>query len=168
MGHRYVFRRRPLHLRSRGHAAVDHSAIRHDVRNLWCSLPRYLSTLDQKFIEGLISRAVLPQHAKRKKRQEDRTIRFRPKRRTPRWPLLAMMFFIAVVALVIGLPAASSLASSPTGRTFYVSPMGDDGASGTLPRQAWKTLARVNAATFSPGDRIYFEGPATFKGTLRF
>jgi len=99
---------------------------------------------------------------------EDRTIRFKTERRSSQWRLLAMMFFITIIALVIGLPAATSLASNPIGRTFYVRAMGDDGASGTLPEQAWKTLERVNDATFSPGDRIYFEGRATFKGTLRF
>lgn len=41
--------------------------------------------------------------------------------------------------------------------TFYVSNKGDDSADGQSPETAWKTLDRVNAEHFIPGDQILFE-----------
>ena len=41
--------------------------------------------------------------------------------------------------------------------TFYVSNNGDDSADGQSPETAWKTLDRVNAEHFIPGDQILFE-----------
>ena len=41
--------------------------------------------------------------------------------------------------------------------TFYVSPGGDDGASGTSPDRAWRTLARVCAADLSAGDAVLLQ-----------
>ena len=52
--------------------------------------------------------------------------------------------------------------------TFYVSPKGNDNASGLAPAQAWRTIRKVNQTIFSPGDTILFEGGATFKGPLIF
>jgi hypothetical protein len=49
-----------------------------------------------------------------------------------------------------------------TGTTYYVSPSGSDTNSGTSPSQAWKTVHRVDATTFRPGDGILFQGGATF------
>ncbi|MBD2724662.1 right-handed parallel beta-helix repeat-containing protein [Hymenobacter armeniacus] len=44
---------------------------------------------------------------------------------------------------------------------------GNDANSGTSPAQAWRTPARVSAATFHPGDRVLFAGGQTFSGSLR-
>ena len=52
--------------------------------------------------------------------------------------------------------------------TFYISPHGNDNASGLVPSQAWRTVHKVNQTVFSPGDTILFEGGATFKGPLIF
>ena len=49
---------------------------------------------------------------------------------------------------------------------YYVSRLGDDSATGTQD-QPWKTISRVNQASFKPGDRILFEGGSIFTGTLR-
>src|SRR5947208_16534051 len=46
--------------------------------------------------------------------------------------------------------------------TYYVSATGNDSASGTSPQAAWKTIARVNAKDFNPGDRVLFQGGKTF------
>lgn len=48
---------------------------------------------------------------------------------------------------------------------YYVSPRGDDGHPGTL-QQPWRTLAKVNATSFQPGDRILLEGGQVFQGPL--
>lgn len=50
--------------------------------------------------------------------------------------------------------------------TFYVSPTGNDGASGLSPATAWRTLNRAGLATYGPGDSLLFEGSQTFNGTL--
>ena len=54
---------------------------------------------------------------------------------------------------------------APT-RCFYVAPQGDDGNDGLSPQKAWKTLARVNAATWAPGEALLLQGGGTFTGTL--
>ena len=62
--------------------------------------------------------------------------------------------------------AASQAAAPPstaiTGTTYYVSPNGSDDKSGTSPRQAWRTLYRVNKADLKPGDGVLFQGGAAF------
>jgi len=52
--------------------------------------------------------------------------------------------------------------------TYYVSPNGDDNASGTSESQAWRTIARVNQSTYSyqPGDVILLERGAIFREEL--
>ncbi|MGQ0639779.1 MAG: right-handed parallel beta-helix repeat-containing protein [Gemmatimonadaceae bacterium] len=52
--------------------------------------------------------------------------------------------------------------------TYYVSPTGNDHNAGTSPAKAWKTIAKVNAKTFSPGDRVLFQGGSVFGGALSF
>lgn len=47
--------------------------------------------------------------------------------------------------------------------TFYVSNNGDDSANGQSPETAWKTLDRVNAEHFIPGDKILFECGGTWE-----
>jgi hypothetical protein len=51
--------------------------------------------------------------------------------------------------------------------TFYVdSRNGDDGKVGGTPEAAWKTLAKVNATTFLPGDRILLKSSSVWEGQL--
>jgi hypothetical protein len=56
----------------------------------------------------------------------------------------------------------------PAGRVFYVSPAGNDKWSGTSAMSAWRTVQRVNAVDFNPGDAVLFEGGRMFAGTLAF
>ncbi|MFN3531673.1 MAG: hypothetical protein ACK41Q_04045 [Candidatus Brocadia sp.] len=51
---------------------------------------------------------------------------------------------------------------------YYVNPEGDNTNTGTSPSTAWRTISRVNAHTFKPGDNIYFEGGYRFHGSLYF
>jgi hypothetical protein len=56
-----------------------------------------------------------------------------------------------------------------TGVTYYINAIaGDDVNVGTSPRQAWKTIGRVNRARFAPGDRILFSTAHRHQGTLQF
>jgi len=64
--------------------------------------------------------------------------------------------------------SAASLSVASAGTTFYVdSAAGDDTRSGTSEAEAWKSLDRVNATTFLPGDRILFKAGGVWTGTLR-
>lgn len=50
--------------------------------------------------------------------------------------------------------------------TYYISNTGNDANSGLTTALPWKTLAKVNAATFKAGDQILFQKGDTFYGTL--
>ena len=62
--------------------------------------------------------------------------------------------------------AVASAVGASRGVSYFVDPNGDDARQGTTPEQAWRTLDKVNATTFQPGDRILFESGAAFKGRL--
>ncbi len=53
--------------------------------------------------------------------------------------------------------AAGLLCGVATGTTYYVSNSGADSNNGTSAATAWQTLAKVNSATFLPGDTIYLQ-----------
>lgn len=51
--------------------------------------------------------------------------------------------------------------------TYYVnSASGDDGNSGTSPAKPWKTLGKINATVFAPGDTILLKSGSTWTGQL--
>jgi len=49
---------------------------------------------------------------------------------------------------------------------YFVRLTGNDAAKGDSPNAAWQTIKRVNRARFQPGDRLLFEGGASFTGNL--
>ncbi len=59
---------------------------------------------------------------------------------------------------------------SVSATTFFVSPRGNDEASGTRPADPWKSVARVNRYLsengLKPGDSILFKGGSSFPGNL--
>lgn len=65
---------------------------------------------------------------------------------------------LVVMALGLGL----AVVSQAQGRSFYVAPGGNDGASGRSPTTAWRTVDRVNHAALRPGDVILFRAGRTF------
>src|SRR5690606_31626380 len=70
----------------------------------------------------------------------------------------------AVIAVVI-FASASGLASAAT---YYVDAVsGSDAAAGTSTAAAWRTLAKVNATTFSAGDSILFHADQRWVGQLK-
>ncbi|MDF2475185.1 MAG: hypothetical protein K0S24_668 [Sphingobacterium sp.] len=52
------------------------------------------------------------------------------------------------------------------GNTYYVDPAGHDDSTGTSMTAAWKTLSKINASTFTPGDRILFKSGGIWNDTL--
>ena len=95
--------------------------------------------------------------------------------RLPRRDLMKML----ALGSILGVAAASSAGcgspvpqpTASSGRVFYVSPTGDDAASGLTPYSAWKTITHVNAQLASGvirvGDSILFECGQTFHGKIR-
>lgn len=53
-----------------------------------------------------------------------------------------------------------------TGRSYYVSPAGDDENDGLTPTTPWKTITKVNEADLAPGDGVFFERGARFRGQV--
>ncbi len=66
---------------------------------------------------------------------------------------------------IVGVPSPGT---AQPNTTYYVSPSGNDHNAGTSPGEAWRTIGRVNAVHFQPGDRILFQGGASFAGNLSF
>jgi hypothetical protein len=50
--------------------------------------------------------------------------------------------------------------------TYYISPWGNDSNSGTSTSSPWKSIGKVNSATFRAGDNVLFQGGQSFSGTL--
>lgn len=71
-----------------------------------------------------------------------------------------------IVALAVLLVAVCSTAERGLATTYYVSPSGNDGASGTSTTSAWKTIARVNSARLSSGDQILFQRGGVWREIL--
>jgi len=72
----------------------------------------------------------------------------------------------AAVSLLL-LTAGYRLSPPNDARGYYVdSTAGSDSAPGTSPESAWKSLAKVNATTFHPGDHILFKSGGVWTGQL--
>ncbi len=74
-------------------------------------------------------------------------------------PTLRRFRTVLVLAAVVATAASAHAGSTPT--TYYVSPSGSDTNAGTS-ASPWKTVARVNRASLSPGDTVLFQGGAAF------
>ncbi len=57
-------------------------------------------------------------------------------------------------------------AGAASASTYYVSNRGNDLRSGESVETAWRTLAKVSASSFRPGDRILFDAGSTWNETL--
>ncbi len=73
---------------------------------------------------------------------------------------------LSVVLLPLFISGAARNAADETrGVDYYVDARaGNDANSGTSPQAAWKTLAKVNATVFSPGDRILLKAGSAWTG----
>ena len=50
---------------------------------------------------------------------------------------------------------------------YHVSPQGNDANDGRSPGKAWKTVAKVNATAFSPGDQVLFARGGEWRESLK-
>ena len=62
---------------------------------------------------------------------------------------------------------AADVFRSPGNRTYYVDArVGKDANAGTTPAGAWKSLEKVNACVFAPGDRVLLKSGCVWRGRL--
>lgn len=72
---------------------------------------------------------------------------------------------ILILASVLSVLVPSTVRAD--GTSYYVdSAGGSDSNTGSSETQAWKTLDKVNATVFQPGDRILFKAGGVWTGTL--
>ncbi|HEX5150391.1 MAG TPA: right-handed parallel beta-helix repeat-containing protein [Parafilimonas sp.] len=53
------------------------------------------------------------------------------------------------------------------GRNYYVATAGNDNNNGLTPATAWRSIDKINAVDFKPGDSVFFEGSAVFNGAIK-
>jgi|GEM_PF-811797 len=79
--------------------------------------------------------------------------------------LLAMVLLVG--GGMPGLHTQMAEAEESVGTVYYIDALGgDDAHPGTSEGAAWKSLNKVNATTFMPGDTIRFKAGGVWKGTL--
>src|SRR6185437_10020334 len=88
---------------------------------------------------------------------------------------MRMLRLAVTLAIAGGLVAAWRVAppvntlwhrpAAPSGH-YYVSPTGNDHATGTSPAHAWRTLARASTARLKPGDSLLLRGGHVYRGYL--
>ncbi|MFD5074367.1 right-handed parallel beta-helix repeat-containing protein [Streptomyces sp. NPDC058371] len=81
----------------------------------------------------------------------------------PRTTLVAVTVTFLVA---VGGACAATPHYAPAAATYYVSPHGDDGASGSSADEAWRSLARAERVTLHPGDRLLLEGGTRIPGNV--
>ncbi|MBQ2677254.1 MAG: discoidin domain-containing protein [Clostridia bacterium] len=79
---------------------------------------------------------------------------------------VALLLSVSAVAAV-SVAAEESNVQLGNGTTYYVDSLGgNDSNAGTSSSAAWKSLDKVNATTFKPGDNILFKKGGVWDGTL--
>lgn len=73
-----------------------------------------------------------------------------------------LLIGLGVFATLAWGPVATATAGKARHQTYYVSPSGNDRASGRSVKHPWRTVSRVNDAHLSPGDVVLFRAKATF------
>lgn len=82
-----------------------------------------------------------------------------PQLRRPQHPLAILIAALALLSMQTGASAQS--------RSFYVDPSGNDANSGTSPSAPWRTIAKVNALAFQPGDTVYLRRGGVWRETIQ-
>lgn len=87
----------------------------------------------------------------------------------------AIALTLALLALLLVSPGTAVAAQTDDtggfvdggGTSYFVDAVrGSDAAAGTTPLQPWRTLEKVNATTFNPGDRIHLRAGQSWTGQL--
>lgn len=77
----------------------------------------------------------------------------------------ASLWIALVIVALCG--SLECIGQTAQGAPHYIDSIsGDDSNSGGSPDSAWKTLTKVNATTFHPGDRILFKSGGSWTGQL--
>ena len=80
-----------------------------------------------------------------------------------------MTWMVCLALAIMGQPAQAAGMLSPGRTTYYVdSRSGSDENSGNSPAKAWKTLSRVNATLFAPGDKILLKAGSVWNNEQLF
>jgi hypothetical protein len=81
-------------------------------------------------------------------------------------PRLMQCFgLMLLLPMLVGAAGSQVSDVAPHGRAYFVdSVAGSDNNSGSNESSAWKTLAKVNATTFAPGDHILFKSGDVWTG----
>ncbi|RAJ78997.1 parallel beta helix pectate lyase-like protein [Chitinophaga dinghuensis] len=93
-------------------------------------------------------------------------------KRTKKIPfLLGVLFLQAILGTscykgMMDPPFHAAGATVVSTTKYYIDNNGSDTSDGKSPATAWKTLSKVNAVTFQPGDSILFKRGGSWTGTL--
>ena len=75
--------------------------------------------------------------------------------------MLALLLSLAMIVTTVlgnGTFVSASATKATTGISYYVDSVnGNDDNDGTSETKAWKSLEKVNATTFKPGDKLRFK-----------
>ena len=72
-----------------------------------------------------------------------------------------------IIPTLVGAFVTCLAVPSARAADYYIDPAGNDSATGTSAATPWKTLAKVNATTFLPGDNILFKKGGSWTGSLQ-
>lgn len=79
------------------------------------------------------------------------------------------MITLLIIAGAVAVSACDKVSTgkdSQSAVTYYLSPSGDDAASGTSPAAAWRTLGKASSASLTPGSRLLLQAGGLFTGQL--
>ena len=84
--------------------------------------------------------------------------------------MLALLLSLAMIVTTVlgnGTFVSASATKATTGISYYVDSVnGNDDNDGTSETKAWKSLEKVNATTFKPGDKLRFKRGCSWSGLL--
>ena len=80
---------------------------------------------------------------------------------------MVLLTNVLLVAWISANAAGFYKGADSGGKSYHVDSLGgDDSNAGTSPDKAWKSLEKVNATTFQPGDRILLKSNSIWRGQL--
>ncbi|WP_162907336.1 carboxypeptidase regulatory-like domain-containing protein [Allorhizocola rhizosphaerae] len=85
---------------------------------------------------------------------------------TPSVPKRVALLVMLLVAPMSLMPTSGAAAGGGGAKYYVDASGGDDAATGTTPAAAWRTLDRVNATVFQPGDEILLRAGQRWTGQL--